>query len=549
MKRFFKWFGIIFGSGIILLVIGITFIYWYYAGFGSRYPSGGKLTPNQAKYDVLFYNIDLEVDAAEESIAGFTIIKIKSLSDNLELLEFDLIDNFDISMIEINNLAINNFTHQNLKLIIMPDQPFYKNDIIKIKVAYSGSPPEAKFPPWNGGFVWDKDDNDNDWISFACQGEGGKIWFPCKDHPSDEPDSVAINITVPDDYFVAANGLLRNESIPKEGFKTYHWFTAYPINNYLINFGIGKFKTVEKNYMTENGIVIPVIFYVLPEMQSGADSLLDQAIDMLSSYRKFFGEYPWIKEKLGLLNTSFIGMEHQTIIAYGNRYHKRNIAGLSFDNLLLHEMGHEWWGNKVTVKDWADFWIQEGICTYGEALYALDKGGEGAYHEYMAFFQNRVWNSSPVVESKDATSDDAYSSDIYSKGAAFMHTLRFVLGDSIFFPTLKQFATDSAYTFHNFVSTNDLLKLVNKNSGKDLKNLFHLYLYTTDYPEIKIDSVSTNSFQVSIPNIDFKLPMEVSYDGKIDTLMLSDEFIQLTCDTRPIVDEKNWYLKEFIEID
>ena len=352
---------------------------------------------------------------------------------------------------------------------------------------------------------------------------------------------------MPIDYFVAANGLLRNESYPKKGYKTYHWFTGYPINNYLINFGIGKFEVVEKSYITEKGDEMPVVFYVLPEMRSGADSLLDQALDMLYSYRKFFGEYPWVNEKFGLLNTSFLGMEHQTIIAYGNKYHNRKIANLNFDNLLLHEMGHEWWGNKVTVGDWADFWIQEGICTYGEALYVLDKSGEGAYHEYMARFQRRIWNRSPLIGHKDATSDEAYGGDIYSKGAAFMHTLRFVLGDSIFFPTLKQFATDPAYTFPNFVNTDDLLNLLNKNSGKDLGKLFNLYLYTTDYPEIKIDSVSTNTFELSIPNIDFEIPMEVSYDGKIDTLQLSDKSIQINSKTRPVVDAKNWYLKEFIE--
>jgi aminopeptidase N len=209
-------------------------------------------------------------------------------------------------------------------------------------------------------------------------------------------------------------------------------------------------------------------------------------------------------------------------------------------------MGHEWWGNKITVGDWADFWIQEGICTYGEALYALDKSGEKAYHQYVARFHKRIRNRTPLIVGKNITSEEAYSGDIYFKGASFMHTLRFILGDSIFFPTLKQFATDSAYTYPNFVNTEDLIELVNKNSGLKLDSLFNLYLYTTTYPEIKIDSINTNVFTITVPNINFEIPMEVSINGKIDTLQLSKNSRTINTSFRPIIDAKNWYLKNIL---
>jgi aminopeptidase N len=488
------------------------------------------------------------VNAQDESIAGYTTVKIRSKTTLLDTIELDLIDNYLVSKIEINNKQAR-FVHKGFKILIFPNTPTTKDQILAIKISYSGKPPEARRAPWNGGFVWKKDTDDNDWVGLACQGEGAKIWFPCKDHPSDEPDSAAINITVPQEYYVAANGLLKNETYSGDGYKTYHWFTGYPINNYLINFGIGKFDIIEKKYTTNSGYEMPVEFYVLPQMRSGADSLLDQAIDMLKTYRKFYGEYPWTKEKFGLLNTSFLGMEHQTLIAYGNRYHNRKIADISFDQLLLHEIGHEWWGNKITIKDWADFWIQEGICTYGEALYALDKSGKKAYHEYVARFQKRIRNRSPLILGKNITSEEAYNGDIYSKGAAFMHTLRFVLGDSIFFPTLKQFATDSAYIYPNFVNTVDLLELVNKNLGLKLDSLFNLYLYTTGYPEIKIDSLSSNVFTIAIPNINFELPMEVTLNGRIDTLLLGKKSITVNTSSRPIVDAQNWYLKNVLDVE
>jgi aminopeptidase N len=210
-------------------------------------------------------------------------------------------------------------------------------------------------------------------------------------------------------------------------------------------------------------------------------------------------------------------------------------------------MGHEWWGNKVTAGNWADFWIHEGICTYGEALYALDKIGEEGYHAYINYFRNRISNRSPIALKGDANSDEGYTRDIYHKGACFMHTLRYVLGDSVFFKTLKQFATDSAYTFQNTVSTQDFLELVNKNSGQDYSDLFELYLYTTTYPQIRIDSLAVDQFEVSIPNIDFELPMDVTYADTTERVSLGKNAISVSSPYRPVVDKMNWYLKEFVE--
>ena len=543
MIQFFKWAGIILGSLLLLIVITGLILYFYYGGFGSQFPSGGKLSANQAKYDVHFYDINLEIDLEEEAISGNTTVLVSLKDISLDTLELDLIDNFEISAILINNKNRHFIHHDHKVLIPIQDQNYLLNDILTLKVDYSGQPPEALRPPWLGGFNWSKDSLENHWVGVSCQGEGAKIWFPCKDHPSDEPDSAAINITVPADYFVASNGLLTNESKPKPGYKTYHWFTGYPINNYLINIGIGKYKIVQKEYVTAEGIKMPVVFYVLPEMQYGADDLLEKAIDYLYSYRKYFGEYPWINEKLGLLNTDYAGMEHQTLIAYGNEYRFFTLDSLVFDKLLLHELGHEWWGNYITVGDWGDFWVQEGICTYGEALYVLDKSGEEAYHKYMQFLAARIRNRTPIKSPPNTASDDAYSSDIYTKGAAFMHTLRYVLGDSVFFSTLKQFATDSVFVSPRTVSTDDLLELVNKNSGKDWSDLFYLYLETTKLPKIKIDSLAVNQFAVSVPAIDFELPMDVYYDNKTEQLYLSKTPVTLKSAQRPIVDEKNWYLK------
>lgn len=542
MKKLLIWFGIILCTLILLLIVTGFVLRWYYNSFESEYPSGGVLSENEQKYDVLFYNINLNVHLNEQSISGNTIIKIKSLTDNLDLIELDLIDLYTIKSVIINNQKVK-YSHQKYKLFITPAKIIKKREIVDINVAYSGQPPEAKYPPWLGGFTWAKDDSGYYWVSLSCQGEGAKIWFPCKDHPSDEPDSAAINITVPDGYYVASNGLLQTTSVPEKGFKTYHWLTRYPINNYLINFGVGKFKIVQGVYTADDGTKVPVVFYVLPQLEKGAREFVNQAIDVLKSYSKFFGEYPWENEKCGFLNAPFSGMEHQTLIAYGNRYRTTYVDSFSFDPLLVHELAHEWWGNKVTIFDWSDFWIHEGFSTYAEALYVLDKKGEKAYHDYILQTEDNILNNRPIISPPHSTSSEAYHSDIYSKGAAFLHTLRYVLGDSIFFPTLKEFATDSMYILHNEVDTEEFLDLVNKNSGKDLTALFHLYLNTTDLPVVHVDSIGQNTFNIYIPNIDFSTPMDVSYNDTTVRMLLGPDTLKVISSVLPVVDKQNWYLK------
>lgn len=543
MKKFLKWLTIFIGSIVVLVLIYAAVTLVRHNRFG-LYASGGPLLANQSAFDVTFYDISLHPDAEKKFLSGKTGIEFKTLKNGLTEIQLHLINNFTVSEITDKKGNSLEFTHENGLISIPLKHPLMKNEMAGLQIVYAGEAPEAIRPPWIGGINWSKDADGNDWIGLSCQGEGGKIWFPCKDHPSDEADSVFLHITVPEPYFCAANGLLDKVESNK-GSLTYHWKTHYPINNYNINFAIGMYEAVESEYITETGATMPVVFYVLPQSREGAEKHVAMAIDMLQSYRKFYGEYPFTKEKFGLVETDYLGMEHQTINAYGNHYKYETIFNSSeeFDGLMLHEMGHEWWGNKVTVKDWSHFWIQEGICSYGEALYQLDKSGEDAYHKKMAQIRRRIRNKNPIVIHANATTTESYNGDIYSKGAYLMHTLRYVLGDSIFFPVLKQFATDSAYTYQNFVDSEDLIQLVNRNSGEDYRKIMELYLKTTILPEVKIDSVGINRYKVSIPNIGFSLPMEVTMGEKKKRMQLGKKAIEIISDAWPVVDEKGWYLK------
>ena len=542
MKKFFKWAGIVLGMLVLILILYIVYVFVSHDRYQITYNSGGELSPVQAAMDIISYDLNLEIFPDDQAINAVATVTVQALTDDLEQLEFDLIGNFDVTRISTGASRQLSYQHDGGKLMIDWGQPLEKNEPVQVAIYYNGQPLEAIFPPWFGGFNWSADSSGSHWIGVSCQGEGADIWFPCKDHQSDKPDSVALNITIPEDYYCAANGLLQTVTNPRPGYATYHWTTHYPISNYNVNINVGKFEIVERSYLSETGMVMPVRYYVLPQGRKGADVHLDMALDMLYTYRKFYGEYPFSREKFAIVQTDYLGMEHQTINAYGNNYNYQTIDGLTFDQLMLHEMGHEWWGNKVTAGDLADMWIQEGICTYGEALYVEDKLGPQAYHNYMRKIKGRIANSKPIIPKRNANDSEVYQRDIYYKGAALMHSLRFMFGDEQFFRLLKTFATDSAYTYKNTVSTDDFIQLVDKISGKNHRAYLDQFLYTTDLIRVDIDSLQNSVYKISLPNVDYSLPMEIALDDTVIRVELDRVGLELESELRPVIDPQEWYL-------
>jgi aminopeptidase N len=321
--------------------------------------SGGVLKPEQAIMDIRHYTVALDVDPEQKTINGYTEIDLNLLKPS-DILLFDLWHGLTISKVWVNG-KIQTYTHTNddlIKINLLQPLPAEK---VKVKIAYSGKPAIAERAPWIGGFQWEKDSTGNPWISITCQGEGAKIYFPCKDHPGDEPNEGAdMIITVPKGLVVAAPGLLQKVTNKKKK-STYHWKTNYTISNYCILFNAGKYKVVKRIYTTVEGNKVPMEYYVLEENAGKAEKLLDLYEQSARILEKYFGEYPWVKERIGLSETPHLGMEHQTNIAYGNKYRYEKLGEKDFDWLLHHEFGHEWWANKVTNRDWAHMWIQEGI--------------------------------------------------------------------------------------------------------------------------------------------------------------------------------------------
>ncbi|HMG94111.1 MAG TPA: M1 family metallopeptidase [Chryseolinea sp.] len=514
-----------------------------FLGAGQDLKSGGILKPEQAIMDVRHYTIKLAVDPVLQSIDGTTEIEV-ALSQFTQTLVFDL-----VSLLEVRKVWVNNkpaaFTHENDLIRISPASPL-TDAKATVKIEYGGKPGVSKNPPWVGGFTWAQDSLGHPWVAITCQSEGAKIYFPCKDHPSDEPNEGAdLIITVPDDLYVAGPGSLKS-NVKKGHKRTFHWTTSYPINNYSILFNIGRYKVVTRSFTSVSGDKIPLQFYVLNVHENKANRLLDALERCMKLEEKYFGPYPWPKDKIAICETPHLGMEHQTLNAYGNKFRYTVSGGKDFDWLLLHELGHEWWGNKITVKDWSDMWIHEGICSFADRLYTLDYAGKEAYLQQMKETARGTSNLKPIIPGSDVDADAVYQYDIYVKGAFFMHTLRYIIGDEIFFPTLKKLATDARFTYDNFITTDDVEGVFSQASGMNLKPVFHLYLRTTNKLDIGVKQTGNTDYLIKLLNFTDPLPLDIQTSNGTERIMVGKKGVTVRSDITPIVDPDVYYLKRVI---
>lgn len=503
--------------------------------------SGGKLHPLQANMDIRHYTIALDVDIPQQSISGSVEVSLNLLKKTDTIL-LNLVHLFTVTKISVNKKVVS-FNQHDDKIFITSSGGFEAGNQ-QVLIAYNGIPPVAIEPPWDGGFTWTKDVNGNDWVAINIQAEGGGMYFPCKDHPSDEPnEGVDLNITVPSNLLVAGPGLLVNVTT-KKNRSTYHWKTNYTISNYCILFNIGKYKVAKDVYTTIEGNKVPIEYYVLEADTMHAKKVIALKIRDSKILEKYFGEYPWVREKIGIAEVPNPGMEHQTMITFDNKFKYRQVGGQEFSDNLFHEYAHEWWANKVTNKDWAHMWIQEGIATYAEALAMLELGGQAAYNEMIAKHRRGVKNRKAMVLGDEVTEEEVYSGgDIYGKGSFFMHSLRYVTGDAVFFPTLKKLATAPEYTYDHFVTTDDVEKLFSNASGKNLKPFFDFYLRTTEVMDVVVKEIGFQKYQVKINNFFMPLPFNITANNQTNRLMIPAEGIMVNSELPPQVDAQGFYLK------
>lgn len=447
----------------------------------------GNLSEFRSCYDVYYYDLDVTVDDQQQKIINsYNNIHIKALS-NFQTIQIDLFENLKIHSIQFEHKKLEFQRIHNAVFINFP-RIINENEKISFKVLYSGKPRVAVNPPWDGGFSWEKDNNGNPWVGVSCQGLGASSWWPCKDHQSDEPDSMKITSTVRYPLQVISNGKKKSdktffsEELQSKANKS-SWYVSYPINNYNVTLCIGDYKYFNDIHIN-NFDTLELDYYVLKYNYNKARDHFQQVNPMLECFEKYFGPYPFYKDGYTLIETPYLGMEHQSAIAYGNNYlpgyngNKQFIAGLDFDYIIVHETGHEWWGNSITTNDIADMWIHEGFCTYSEVLYVECIYGYDIMLKYVNNQKRSVRNDKPIIGPYNVNKKG--SNDMYQKGSLMLHTLRSLIdNDSLWFSIIKGISEEFKY---KIVDGIEIINYINEKVDLDLYYFFKQYLNNADIP-------------------------------------------------------------------
>lgn len=475
----------------------------------NRYDSlRGSLSKYRTCYDVTFYDLNLTVQPDDKYIEGYNAIHYEVIKD-FDTLQLDLFNNYIIDSLTYNDRQIRYRTDSNTIFVLFDDDHQRKGGKGVIKVYYSGYPAVAVHPPWDGGFVWERDKNGRHWVGVTCEGIGASLWWPNKDHLSDEPDSMGIHITIPEDLFCVSNGTLRSiNELP--GLRTFNWFVHYPINNYNVTLNIANYTEIKDQYLATDEEKMDLNFYVLDYNLEKAQQHFRQVKPMLRCYENLFGKYPFWKDGYALVETPYWGMEHQGAVAYGNEYQNN---AFDFDFIIVHESGHEYWGNSISCTDHAELWIHEAFTTYTEALYLECMYDKRKSIDYLKTQQTRIKNTEPLVGPLDVNYHNFGTADMYYKGTWMLHTLRHAMNnDSLWFGILKQLATDYQY---GSIRTEEVIEYFNIRTSVDVRPIFLHYLYKTDIPrlilEIKKITKKKTSIRYRFDNVDdgFELPIEL----------------------------------------
>ncbi|MEF8815587.1 MAG: M1 family metallopeptidase [Salinibacter sp.] len=479
-------------SLLVLLVLS-----WAFAGCSSTpaQDSGGPLPPEQAAYDVLHYDLDVTVTPARERIEGEVAVRA-AVEDTLGVLVLNLDRRLSVRQAweggedgAVRRL-VERRNGQN-ELWIDLGRSYVPGDTLRVRVAYAGSPRVAPNPPWDGGLTWDETPTGAPWVATSCQTEGADLWWPVKDHPSDEPDSMDLAFTVPDSLVAASNGRLRSVERASDSTKTYRWHVSTPINTYNVALNAAPYVSLDTTYTSTSGDAVPVSAYVLPSDSARAARALPAFLDQVRFLEDTLGPYPPRADKYGLAQSPFLGMEHQSLIAYGHDFTPGGLGhGAPFDALHFHELAHEWYGNLVTVRDWKDFWLHEGPATYLEALYAEERQGDSAYHGRIDRFRQAMTGGAPIARRGPTTAGEIYHGDVYYRGALILHTLRHVIGEEALRTLLRRFAypdgpvRDGETPFRH-VTTGEFMRLAESVSGRSLDAFFEVYLYRDTLPVLE----------------------------------------------------------------
>ncbi len=550
---------------VFLLLVAFSLSGFAQRELGTRpTETGGPLLAEQAVFDVLTYDVSLRIDPKNKWITGTTVMTAKMVKPASEII-LHLDDAMKIDRIfgesrERDRQGGLRYEHKDGKIRITFPAAKRAGEAFETIITYSGRPRVAPNPPWVGGFMWEKTPSGADWVSVALQNDGADLYFPIKDHPSDKADQVAMRITVPDPLVVAGPGKLQETVKNGDGTTTFYWLMTNPIPNYSIVFNAAPYRVIKDSMPSVAGGTIPIEFYILPESYDKGAKLIAETKKYVEFYEKYLGPYPFRSQKLGTAETPHLGMEHSTMLAYGNKF-QYNEHG--FDWLQLHELGHEWWANLVTARDWKDFWIHEGFQSFMDTLYLEHIGKNDAYFAAMKGRARRTRNMQPVAPREAKFAYEVYlagpdfiqsDGDIYGKGAVVLHTLRYLIGDDAFFRSLRKMSyptpamermTDGRQT--RLVDTEDFRRIAEAESKMKLDWFFEVYLRQPKLPKLVVNKnqQSRLALRWETPNnMPFPMPVEVVVNGKPQRVEMKngEGFVAYTGEA-PTLDPKGWVLR------
>lgn len=477
----------------------------------------GTITPERAWWDVTHYSLSVNFDFNKRSISGFNIISYKTVSAPAKEMQIDLQLGLDIDSVLYNSENLSFRREENAYFIAVPATQ-NEQEINKVTVYYHGIPRPALHPPWDGGMIWSKDNNGNPWISVACQGLGASVWYPCKDHQSDEPDSASLSMTVPDTLTAIANGRLQSEIKNGDGTATYTWAVRSPINNYNITPYIGKYAHWHEDYMGEKGR-LDCDFWVLDYNLEKAKLQFKQVIQMLHCFEHWFGPYPFYEDGYKLIEAPHLGMEHQSAVAYGNGfangYKGTDLSGtgwgLKWDFIIVHESGHEWFGNNITTKDVADMWVHEGFTNYSETIFTGCEYGTDAGNAYVIGTRKKIQNDKPIEGPYGVNQEG--SGDMYYKGGNLVHMIRQIINNDSSFRMLLRGMNETFY--HQTVTGKQVEEYISKTSGIDFSKVFDQYVRTTQIPVLEY-KISGNKLSYRWTDCvkGFNMPLKINFGGE-----------------------------------
>ncbi len=470
----------------------------------------GSLRQERTSFDVQKYHLKLKVEPEKKFISGSNVISFKVIYD-MPRMQLDLFDNMEIDSIVHQGKKLKYERKYNAVFIDF-EKALKKGSLDSLEFFYHGNPVIAKNAPWDGGFVWTEDKDGNPWVGVAVQGTGASLWYPNKDHQSDEPEEARMDIAVPNGLMDVSNGRFIGKKDLENGFTEWSWKVVNPINNYDIMINIGNYEHFSDSYKD-----LDLDYYVLPYNLEKAKKQFSEVNEMMACFYEKMGPYPFEEDGYKLVETPYLGMEHQSAVAYGNKYLKGYLGndlsgtgiGLKWDFIIIHESGHEWYGNSITAKDIADMWIHEGFTSYTESIYIECRWGKEDALKYLKGIRQNISNSSTIIGDYGVNAEG--SGDMYYKGANLLNMIRSIYDDDeLWWNTLREYTK----TFkHKTITTADTEEFFNKATEVDLKPVFEQYLRHASIPVLELKQGDDKiQYRWKADVIDFKMPVDVIID-------------------------------------